>query len=544
MPNRPAHSVPIPLSKSYTFFFVPFYYEEGEWDDIYSRIKKWVPITNELYNDEDVLFPYIMDLFKQNNPQKKSSIKIYKLDSKDEGTNSTMFSQRILGKENIAILAKNAAEKAAPKLITFKLLNEKSFAPHLYVSPTARIGIMTFSIELTGDKTTQQHIDINYALHKRNETDSYQCVCLNPEKQENSPSPNNYDEISEMIPNLWKESQKTTMKNTDYICWNLNDFVDCIMGTMGWPKEGQKRIRYFSKHRMHLFSFCSIKDIENNISETDITPDLLRLSRCVNAKYMLPFNQMVSQGSILQTYENIFFASSIEGAAMLAIGRENNSQFIETLHQKFNRQYLLIYLLALIQRYTLQSIERKLAEFESTDKSTDDELWKQINIMCRVKTNCYFTDVSIYTHHSQFYHLCCKNLHIPETFNEVSEKIELLKVTTDNNIQKLLKAQEQQHKEEMERIAKEEKEQELRHKVEMERIAVEDKKAEKRQHILNWIIGILTIAQVMEASYELIKAKYEPCAFTWSMIIGCVCFFILLCVMWKSFVNFFSKKNN
>ena len=162
---------------------------------------------------------------------------------------------------------------------------------------------------------------------------------------------------------------------------------------------------------------------------------------------------------------------------------------------------------------------------------------------CRIKTNCYFTDVSIYTHHSQFYHLCCKNLHIPETFNEVSEKIELLKVTTDNNIQRLLKAQEQRHKDEMERIAKEEKEQEQRHKEEMERIAEEDKKAEKRQHILNWIIGILTIAQVMEASYELIKANHASCALTWSMIIGGVCFIILICVMWKSFVNFFSKKH-
>ena len=543
MPNNPTEKTVVPLSKYYTLFIVPFYYEEGEWDDIYSRIKKWEPITTELYNDEDVLFPYIMDLFKQNNPQTKSRIKIYKLDSKDEGTNSKMFTQRILGKENIAILAKNAAEKAAPKLITFRLLNDKSFAPHLYISPTARIGILTFSIELTSEKTTSQQIDLNYALHKRNETDSYQCVCLNPEKQEKAPSICNYDEISEMIPDLWKESQRTTMKNTDYICWNLNDFVDCIMGTLGVQKEGQKRIKYFSKHRMHLFSYCSIKDTENNISEADITPDLLRLSRCVDAKYMLPFNQLVNQGSILQTYENIFFASSIEGAAMYAIGRENNSSFIETLHQKFNRQYLLIYLLALIQRYTLQSIERKLTEFESTDKKADDELWKQINIMCRIKTNCYFTDVSIYTHHSQFYHLCCKNLHIPETFNEVSEKIELLKVTTDNNIQRLLKAQEQRHKDEMERIAKEEKEQEQRHKEEMERIAEEDKKAEKRQHILNWIIGILTIAQVMEASYELIKANHASCALTWSMIIGGVCFIILVCVMWKSFVNFFSKKH-
>ena len=147
---------------------------------------------------------------------------------------------------------------------------------------------------------------------------------------------------------------------------------------------------------------------------------------------------------MLQTYENIFFASSIEGAAMVAIGRENNSAFIENIHQKFNRQYLLIYLLVILQRYTLQSLERKLTEFESTEKQSDDELWKLIKVICRINTNCYYTDVSIYTHHSQFYHLCCDNLHIPETFEEISGKIELLKLTTDRNIQISLKKQEEQ----------------------------------------------------------------------------------------------------
>lgn len=511
--------------KSYTFFLVPFYYEEGEWDSIYSRISKWKPISTELYKGDDVLFPYIMDMFKQNNPGNSNRIIIYELDSKDKGINSEMFTQRIIGKDNVAIIAKNVEERKAPKVINFRLLNDKSFAPHMYVSPSACVGILTFSVELTGDKTIKQQIDFNYALHKLNEKDSYQCVCINPDNPKESPLINNFDEISEKIPTLWQENQKTTMKNTDFICWNLRDFVDCIMGTMGRPKEGQKRIKYFSKYRMQLFSFCSFEDLGNNISETDISPDLLRLSRCVDAKYMLPFDQMVKQGSLLQTYENIFFATSIEGCSMIAIGRENNSKFIETIHQKFNRHYLLIYLLAMIQRYTLQSVERKLTEFESTEKQVDEALWKQINIMCRIKTNCYFTDVSVYTHYSQFYHLCCDNLHIKETFNEIGEKLELLKVTTDNNIHKMLQEQERQ------RI------------IDNERMAQEEKKAEHRQHILNFIIGLLTIAQVMEASYELIKAKHESCAFAWSMIIGAASAVFLCFLMRKDIVKFLSRKN-
>lgn len=514
------------FDKAYTFFIVPFYFGEGEWNDIHGRISKWQPLQDELYRETDVLYPYIVDLFKQNNPNNRSQIKIFELQSKDEGINSQMFTQRILGKAQWAILAKNSSERAAPQVVQFKLMNDKSFAPHLYISLAAQIGILTFSIELMGDKTIAQQISLNYALHKRNEVNNYQCVCLNPEKQETIQGSVNYDTIVGQIPDLWKENQRSTMRNPDYICWNLNDFVDCIMGTMGYQREGQKRIKYFSKYRMHLFSFCSMQDIENKYTENEIIPELLRLSRCVDSKYLLPFNQLTEQGCVLQTYENIFFSSSIEGTAMIALGRENNRGFIDDLHQKFNRQYLLIYLLVIIQRYTLQNIERKLTEFESTEKQTDDGLWELINMICRIKTNCYYTDVSIYTHHSQFYHLCCDNLHISETFEEIGGKIEMLKLITDQNIHKRLMIQEEQHQ------------------AEMAAIAEEDKKAESRQRMLNWIIGILTIAQVMEASYELIRALNDEYALIWSLAIGISSAIILILLMRKDIVQFFFRKHN
>lgn len=504
------HIESMKLEKAYTFFMVPFSFGEGEWDAIHGRLGKWQPIKEDVYKEEDVLYPYIMDLFKQENAHGKSRLVIYEFNVEDKGASSQIFAERILGKKQIAVIAKNAAERKTPKTISFTLLDKKGFAPHLFISPTARIGFLVFSIEVLDSKTIDRQIDLNYALHKRNETDNYQCVCLNPDNQDKVPTPDEAS-LSTLIPNLWRENQKSTMKNTDYICWNMNDFVDCLLGTMGKPKEGQKRIQYSSKYRMHLFSFSSVQDIDNHIMKADIIPDLLRLSRCVNAKYLLPFDEMIAQGCMLQTYENIFFASSVEGASMIAVGREGNSAFIDNIHQKFNRQYLLVYLLVLIQRYTLQSIEQRITKFESTDKQSDEELWKLIKVICRIKTNCYFTDVSIYTHHSQFYHLCCNNLRIPETFEEISGKIELLKLTTDKNIQTALQAQ-----------------------------AKEEKKAERRQHILNWIVGILTIAQVMQAAYELINAYYEEYALTWSIGIGIFCTIVLVILMRKDIYQFIS----
>ena len=280
---------------------------------------------------------------------------------------------------------------------------------------------------------------------------------------------------------------------------------------------------------MHVFSFCSIMDLNNNITPTDVTPDLLRLSRCVDDKYLLPFDHIVKQGGLLQTYENIIFASSIEGTAMVAIGKESNSAFIQNLHQHFNRQYLLIYLLVLIQRYTLQSIEQKIPTFEPSleqDKQNDDKLWNLINVICRIKTNCYYTDVSIYTHHSQFYHLCCKNMHVPETFEEINGKIELLKSTIGRKIQKALEEQKEQNESSLALLR------------------IEEQKAERRQHILNWTIGILTTFQVTQASYELIDASKIGNALTKSLIIGIACVLLLCLIMRKDIIQFIKSNFN
>ncbi|UKK58670.1 hypothetical protein L6470_09825 [Prevotella communis] len=494
------------LDKAYTFFMVPFFYKKGEWEQIYSKYDKWIPVEENLYKEDDVLYSYIMDVFNQEGTSSKSHLNIYRFKSDDLGANSKTFADRILGKQQLAVIGRNAEEKSNPQMIPFKLLNEGNYAPHLFVSLSARVGLLTFSIELTGESSIDQQIGLNYFLHKRNETNKYQCVCMNPDKPEEAVYPDSPEALEKSIPKLWKMDQKNTRKRIDYICWNLNDFVDCILCTMGEASVEQKRICYFSRYRMHLFSFSSIQDINDTVSKTDIIPDLLRLSRCVNAKYMLPFDQMIEQGAMLQTYENIFFSSSIEGTAMMCIGKKNNSDFIANIYTKFNRQYLLIYILVLLQRYTLQSLEQRMTDFESTDKLSDKELWNLIDVICKIKTNCYYTDVSIYTHHSQFYHLCCINLHIPETFNEVGEKINLLKLTTDRRLQRI------------------------------------QEKSERLQKLLNIVVALLTIAQVMQAVHELSTTTDDR---YWAMYAGGICLFIIvIAYIWSYYRDSIFNKFN
>lgn len=53
------------LDKAITIFMVPFYYESGKWQEIQTKLKRWQPASEEVYNEDGVLYPYIIDLFKQ-----------------------------------------------------------------------------------------------------------------------------------------------------------------------------------------------------------------------------------------------------------------------------------------------------------------------------------------------------------------------------------------------------------------------------------------------------------------------------------------------
>ena len=71
----------------------------------------------------------------------------------------------------------------------------------------------------------------------------------------------------------------------------------------------------------------------------------------------------------------------------------------------------------------------------------------------------------------------------------------------------------------------------------------EQDEAERRQHILNGIVGVLTIAQVMQATYELMKPEYDkdPLSIWTSIGLGILCFVLLIALMWKDIVKFIKK---
>ena len=245
------------LEKAITFFMVPFFFDYEELD-IIKKQDRWQKISREIYNQEDILYPYIMNVFKQQNTTVNTRLDIYEFKSQSKGTKSEWFIDRILGKTNYAVLAKNSQEKTNPAIVPFKLCNDKNYGPLLFISTAAKMGIMTFSVELLGSKTLPDLMNFNYYCHKRDQLDSYKCVCIEPEKKNDGPATIDAQSLYKKIPDFWKQNQFNTRNNIDYLCWNFDEYVSLLLSTMGKARVDQCRIKYFTSKRMHHFTFFNL----------------------------------------------------------------------------------------------------------------------------------------------------------------------------------------------------------------------------------------------------------------------------------------------
>ena len=457
------------LGKAYTVYMLPFYFEED-----FSSIS-WEN-ENRLISDEgtetDVLYSYIMDFFQGQLHDKSPNgycnhLRVLRL--KKDGQSSYMkFWSSFISHNHIAYIpqGKNENKEDIFLPISFKILseNEKGFkAPHLFVYESGKVGILTFCIELTERRSTIEQLKhLNYHLHKIHNP-MCRCVCpalsISRQRVFKNEEEKKKAEESFKLSRTYIASHNSPEDNSNRyeFDWNIRSLIDM------WICK-DSNVCLFSNMRIHLFTYYLIDDTANGVVlKEDIMPDLFRLSRCVNDKYLLPFNQMEADRLMLQSFENIFIASSVEGTAFCAIAKKENAGFISQMDGNIRLRYIWIYLLALIQRYTLLNLTRQMIIANSPKK--EESIQGIIEVIKNTKMYCYYTDVSPYTQHNQFYQHCCRNLHIKELFDEIESKTGIYNLVINKN-------------------------------------------QEKKQRQLNWIVGILTVLQAGSAVFEIWKSFY------------------------------------
>lgn len=523
-------NVSLPIEKAYTFFMVPFYYDSNTVDDDIEKSERWeleqVKLSNE-GEDGDVLYPYIMHFLQGQIDEKSNSmdyLDIYRLKVNKESDWYRFFWSRFTNYASEAQIpmGRNAAKEFVFHRIPFKLLSgdENGFkAPHLFLYQVAKIGILTFCVEIQSKiKNITDLKMLNYHLHKIH---SPLCRCTALQLSINTKVKFENDEERQKYENNIKTARTfiapfdAKEEHSPYgeFSWSIKGLIDM------WLKDVNHKL--FSNIRTHVFTYCQINDSQNEILEKkDLLPEVIKLSRCVNDKYFLAYDELEKNGAVFQSFDNIYMASSVEGTAIIAVAKKTNKGFVSQMDAVVKARYIWVYLLVMIQRYALLNMNRQLMEIDTNNN--EDALWDVLKIIKSVKVRCYYTDVSPYTQHGQFYQLCCKNLHIKETFNEIEQKTKVLNLTISHDIQKLLQKQQKSMQQQHMEIEKREKEQE-------KEIRKAERRAESSQHRLNLVVGILTVFQVAEAVFAFTEnVRYRV---VWVLLTFVLCFFLLFIVM-------------
>ena len=420
--------------------------------------------------------------------KKQSFLHIYSIArSETNGKEQRTIIKRFWNKFTQSVHTVEVGGDKTPRKLQFRFINgtQSMLNPHLYIYPSAGVGILSFAISLTTENATSEDLKLlNYHLHKIFHPLA-KCVC-----RDLSLTGEEKPEIKAAKTNLISQARSFIGRHVDAqskqnpgeeneeleFSWNMQSLCCTLL------KDVQGPVNLFSPSRVHLFTIASIDDSTNNqYSSSDIIPELYSLSRCVNNKYMLPVANINQVSDILQTFENTYMASCVEGSAFIAVLKKENKEFFANFRNTVAMRYFWIYLLAMVQRYSLLNIDRFLTKLSFNDVTRRDSvqkynnlLWQYLGTIQEVKVRCHFTDISCFSQHNEFYKFCCDKLHVNIAYDEIDKKTKALNLTISHDMQI-------QQEEEM-------------------------KRQEKRDLRLNLFLGILAALQAIGIIYQFLEA--------------------------------------
>lgn len=498
-----------PIMGNATLFIVPFHYGvENEDQPAIESAQNCIisedddslwTLETKMLTDEgegSVIYPYIMSFLQGQMMDSEGTpdghLMIYSIADIDRRDNpSTKIESRpIIGKFwNKFVQSEHSIDvgtKYEPHLLKFRFNNGRynTLKPHIFIFPSARIGLLTFGIELTSPDATSNDLKLlNYHLHKIAKPFT-KCVCkslsiTNEDQGERRVEKENTFNYSRMYIEGHKDKKSNDENGNIDFSWNMKTFIDMMLKdvhgiTYSENNKIESQVELFTPPRIHLFTYCCIDDSQlNQYSKDDILLELYRLSRCVNDKYLLPFEEMNFHDGYLQTFDNVYVASTVEGTAFIVFSKEQISKFFENFIGILSMRYVWVYLLVMVQRYSLLNMDRMLSILEANEtkikiamqnekpKGESDKsqtikhsamLWRLLDTIRKVKVRCHYTEISPYTQHNEFYKHCCEKLHVSNAFEEIDHKTKVLNMTMEHDLQKLQEANEKERNERDERM--------------------------------------------------------------------------------------------
>ena len=378
----------------------------------------------------------------------------------------------------------NRQENANGCLMDSDKLDDELYHPTLMLWPYAHVGILLFSVKLSKKKGNVEISDLmnfNYLFRKTDKnatecqfpfdamTNKIKYLSSSKNKEASIAGIKKFEEdlnntlqlyglsetnLASIIAACYEIVQKNELGD---LCKNVNDKLrelnekevgaDEIAEVPTWNStllisfflrglyvrgDKNQKIRLFSKLRMHVFTYFQLPEDETIKNHDDVVLNFMRIAHGENSKYNLIIENDGSPKQYIQPFKNVWFASTVEGCAIMTIMPKeagvdmakipDEFSFFKDYENTVEKRYLWIYIWILLQRHSQLYWIDYLTKINEHSLNIH-ELQDKILQIQKIKVSSYFTDVSDYTHHNRFYQLCKDNLCIGEHFEEIKEKL-------------------------------------------------------------------------------------------------------------------------
>lgn len=450
------------LADSFSLFLYAFKTDATELNQADSMWQR-----SGLEPEKNFYFRHVQDFFIKNNGdmtniKDESCCISYELNNAK--LSDTQKEKLILISQLLSRPSQTCDKKEEP--IKFKLCTDKSIlSPRILYNPLTGIGILSFGFILMKESNTLENlINLNYQLRVFGRGDSGEFSIARNEHPAAQEQENRLeDRLAQFyIGNKKDESQEHR--------WNINTLVNILMQEI--PAE---KVNILSPNRLQAFTYAKP---EQKLNEEELQVASFRLRHVYNLNYT-PGRAYINKAiETEQMFEQIHFGASIEGCAVIVNeDADNLPAFLKDYDLVVKNRYVWTYFLAYYQRLALIEMDEQLSFLYDDGQPQKEKLLNASSNLSKIELRTFFTQVSYFSQHNDFFDFCRSNLKLGEMFGNLKDKLA--------DISRIL--QEQTEEEEKER----------------------EKKREKKDRILEVMIAMLLIPEIVFEFLSMLAHVFE-----------------------------------
>jgi len=238
-----------------------------------------------------------------------------------------------------------------------------------------------------------------------------------------------------------------------------------------------------------------------------------------------PEQLSLNQQGILNYADQQWFLFSLDGGGFVANNAPISVFFRETLPQHLKSQYFLIYILALHQRFALNTLSNEVAESwlvnpESLGEQRESSFQQIRDALLSFKARGYYTQLMQREHHHFYYCKWQETLQLARLYQDVctqiSDMYEFLMMQKSERIQQLAEAEEKR----AEIIRRENEARERADRARSERL-------ERQLALITWLIGLPLLGLTFQLSAWGENLKFAIDALLVSLLLGFLLYLLL-----------------